>query len=96
MDKISTNKFEITEIIHLLDFNEIEEADKDSNFEDSNIINDKSNNNVEVIIEWHLLHNDSDNELESNSKSEDYNYNPNEIAKDIYNNNDITDDNYNE
>ncbi|CAB4401717.1 unnamed protein product [Rhizophagus irregularis] len=55
MDKISTNKFEITEIIHLLDFNEIEEADKDSNFEDSNIINDKSNNNVEVIIEWHLL-----------------------------------------
>ncbi|CAB5359031.1 unnamed protein product [Rhizophagus irregularis] len=125
---------EITEIIHSLDFNEIEEADKDSNFEDSNIINDKSNDNVEVIIEWHPLQlenfidlnnpiitkdldiiqddsdtdlsneesensqntnsNNSDNESESNSESEDYNYNPNEIAKDIYNNDDITDDNY--
>ncbi|CAB5320396.1 unnamed protein product [Rhizophagus irregularis] len=127
---------EITEIIHSLDFNEIEEADKDSNFEDSNIINDKSNDNVEVIIEWHPLQlenfidlnnpiitkdldiiqddsdtdlsneesensqntnsNNSDNESESNSESEDYNYNPNEIAKDIYNNDDITDDNYTE
>jgi hypothetical protein len=127
---------EITEIIHSLDFNEIEEADKDSNFEDSNIINDKSNDNVEVIIEWHPLQlenfidlnnpiitkdidivqddsdtdlsneesensqntnsNDSNNESESNSESKDYNYNPNEIAKDIYNNDDITDDNYSE
>ena len=40
--------------------------------------------------------NDSNNESESNSESEDYNYNPNEIAKDIYNNDDITDDNYSE
>ncbi|CAB4441706.1 unnamed protein product [Rhizophagus irregularis] len=127
---------EITEIIHSLDFNEIEEADKDSNFKDSNIINDKSNDNVEVIIEWHLLQlknfidlnnpiitkdidiiqdnsdtdlsneesensqntnsNNSDNESESNSESENYNYNPNEIANDIYNNDDIIDDNYSE
>ncbi|PKY50288.1 hypothetical protein RhiirA4_466692 [Rhizophagus irregularis] len=41
------------------------------------------------------IFNDSDsNELESNSESEDYNYNPNEIAKDIYNNDNITDNNY--
>jgi hypothetical protein len=127
---------EIAEVIHSLDFNEIEEnqeTDKDSNFEDLNVINDKSNDNIEVIIEWHPLHmenfidlnnpiftkdidiiqddsdadlsdeesentnsNDSNNESESNGELEDYNYNPNKIAKDIYNNDDITDDNYSE
>ncbi|GES88694.1 ribonuclease H-like domain-containing protein [Rhizophagus clarus] len=42
---------EIVDVIHLLDVSEIEEMDKDSNFKDLNIINDKSNDNVEVIIE---------------------------------------------
>ncbi|RGB28519.1 hypothetical protein C1646_767702 [Rhizophagus diaphanus] len=85
---------EITEIINSLDFNEIEEADKDSNFEDSNIINDKSNDNVEVIIECdtdlsneesensqNTNSNNSDNKSESNSESEDYNYNPNNCKR---------------
>ncbi|GBB86092.1 hypothetical protein RclHR1_12550001, partial [Rhizophagus clarus] len=47
---------EIVDIIHSLDSSEIEEMDKDSNSKDLNIINDKSNNNVEVIIEWYSLH----------------------------------------
>lgn len=36
---------EIAEVIYSLDFNKIEKADKDSNSEDLNVINNKLNNN---------------------------------------------------
>lgn len=120
---------EIVEVIHSLDSNEIEEVDKDSNFEDLNmIISDKINDNVEVIIDWHPLHmenfvdlnnpiftdginiiqDNSDvdlsneeensnisNQSEDSDESEDYDeYNPNEIAENVYNDNYNSDTNY--
>jgi hypothetical protein len=64
---------------------------------DIDIIQDDSDADLSNEESKNTNSNDSNNESKSNSESEDYNYNPNEIAKNIYNDNDhITDDNYSE